>query len=473
MYNLQMLQNIANPKMPAVRDPLEQAGALAQIQNSMTQGQLGQQQVQAGTDAQVQRQAAQVKQVKLQQILSQPNAIGPDGVPTKETLLAIGQIDPEHAAALQKAFGLDQSSQSEIALKKAQTENIPVDNARADKVFAETLANNKAMRDQAAANAKAAAEKPIEVPQGGAVLDPVTKQPIFTNPAKPPTEKSLQHVAVIDPRDKTQTPIYASFNAESGTFTDQSGNVIPNARPVPTLATMGDTAGLTDAAKQMLANQLLATGQIPNVGSGAAGVKQRTDIANRAAAGSSETPNLAASGANFKADSGSLAALQKNRDAVVAFENTAGKNLDLFLSKAKGIIDSGSPWINSPLRTVAQSGLGSGDLAAFNAARQVAINEIAKVTSNPGLSGQLSDSARHEVEAFIPANATLKQVYNVANVLKQDMKNRHDSYDQQLAEIKGRMSGTPVSTSAPKIGDVKKFANGKTGKWDGQGWVQQ
>ena len=103
---------------------------------------------------------------------------------------------------------------------------------------------------------------------------------------------------------------------------------------------------------------------------------------------------------------------------------------------------------------------GSADLAAFNTARQVAINEIAKVTSSPGLSGTLSDSARHEVEAFIPENATLAQVLAVAKTLRADMKNRHESLDEQIRAIQKRIGGggkqaqeTPPAP-APPSGDA-------------------
>jgi hypothetical protein len=161
--------------------------------------------------------------------------------------------------------------------------------------------------------------------------------------------------------------------------------------------------------------------------------------------------DLASEASAYKANQSSLTGLVKNRDAVTAFESTAGKNLDLLLGQAGKIVDSGSPWINQPLRSVDQKGLGSEDLAAYNAARQVAINEVAKVTSNPALSGNLTDSARHEVEAFIPADATLAQTYRVAKILKQDMANRHQSYNDQIADISSRIGrGGVVNDQGPR-----------------------
>lgn len=209
--------------------------------------------------------------------------------------------------------------------------------------------------------------------------------------------------------------------------------------------------GLKDAALDQAAERYATTGQLPPAGRGAAGIAQNRTIMNRAAelhpAGS-----ITANSAEYKANSDSLKKIQSNFDQVSAFENTAGKNLDLFLKTAQPIVDSGSPWINKPLRTVAQGALGSGDQAAFNAARQTAVTEIAKVLNSSNASGVLSDSARHEVEGLIGPDASMKQIVSAANVLKQDMANRHQSYADQISDIKGRLNGgtaPPATTSAP------------------------
>jgi hypothetical protein len=197
---------------------------------------------------------------------------------------------------------------------------------------------------------------------------------------------------------------------------------------------------LTPEAVQFWAQAAAAGIPLPSMGMGASGANARQQIINAAPAAANGTP-LAEARATQRADSASLAKMQSMRDAVVSFEKTALANLDILLNSAKPLIDSGSPLLNQPLRAIDRRALGSADLAAYEAARRVAINEIAKVTSNPTLAGQLSDSARHEVESFIPAEATLAQVYSVANILKQDMANRHKYLDESLGEIRGRMSG--------------------------------
>lgn len=198
--------------------------------------------------------------------------------------------------------------------------------------------------------------------------------------------------------------------------------------------------GMSPTAFDQAAEKYIQTGQLPPSGRGGPSLALNKAIMNR---GAELHPGeaLAENSATFKANQDSLRKLQTNFDQVTAFENTAGKNLDVFLNTAKKVVDSGSPWINKPLRSVNASGLGGEDQAAFNAARTTALTEIAKVLNSSNASGVLSDSARHEVEGLIGPGATLKQIMSAANVLKQDMSNRHDSYQQQIDDIHGRMKG--------------------------------
>ena len=230
----------------------------------------------------------------------------------------------------------------------------------------------------------------------------------------------------------------------------------------------GTGGGLTGPALDQAAQRFGQTGVLPSLGMGAVGAQTRKAIMNRAAE-IAPAGNIAVNSAEYKANQTSLTNVQKNFDQVNAFENTAGKNLDLFLGTAQKAIDSGSPWVNTPLRAVAAGGLGSADLAAFNAARTTALTEIAKVLNSSNASGVLSDSARSEVGQLIGPNASLKQIVSAANILKQDMANRHDAYQEQIGDIQNRLQGAqgggPAQSGAPSkpptathtaIGDTDK-----------------
>jgi hypothetical protein len=220
-----------------------------------------------------------------------------------------------------------------------------------------------------------------------------------------------------------------------------------------------NNSGLSEEALNSQADRFNETGgDMVAMGRGDAAINTRTAIINRAAerAAEKEGPvDFAANKGAYRANVKSLGDLTDQHDQVVSFENTSRKNLETFLQKAQDLAakygDTGIPWLNTPFRNVEKDFGGNPDIPAYNAARQVAINEIAKVTNNPGLKGQLTDTARKEVENFIPANATLAQTLAVAQVLKQDMENRRLSLEAQIGETAKRLGRGVKSLSAEDL----------------------
>jgi hypothetical protein len=221
--------------------------------------------------------------------------------------------------------------------------------------------------------------------------------------------------------------------------------------------------GLNQNAIDQAAERYATTGVLPPTARGAAGLAQNRVIMNRA---SELYPqgSIAQNSAIYSANKSSLTNIQKNFDNVSAFENTAGKNLDQFISTAKNIVDSGSPLINTPVRAVSDKIAGSANMAAFNAARTTALTEIAKVLNSSNASGVLSDSARGEVSSLIGPDATLAQIYSAANILRTDMANRHQSYQEQINDIQGRLGekSRTQTTAATGGGGVTIPAGAKT-----------
>jgi len=217
-------------------------------------------------------------------------------------------------------------------------------------------------------------------------------------------------------------------------------------------------------------------------GFGMGGKADKAAIMNRAAArvraGLDQDVDIASAQAGFRADSGSLTQLQKNLDAVSAFEDTAFKNADQFIAAAQKVIDSGSPLANQPLRTLSDKVVGAPQVPTYQAARQVFANEIAKITSNPTLSGQLSDRSREEVAGYLPENATLKQTLDVVKLLKQDADNRRTALQDQITKVKGRISGGGGRAGGAGAGggasavpvNTRGTINGVPVWWDGKGW---
>lgn len=221
---------------------------------------------------------------------------------------------------------------------------------------------------------------------------------------------------------------------------------------------------LSGPALDMAASNFLKTGGgLPPMGLGKKAADARIKIINRAAE-MFPSLDLATQKALHTANAKSLGDLTVRNDALNAFERTGKKNLDLFLAKAALVADSGSPWINQPLRKVSERGMGDKDMAAFNAARQVATVEIGRVLNNPNMTGVLSDSARAEIAHLIPPDATFEQIYEAAKILNQDMDNRRTEYDAQLNFIRSRImnfSGQPAAVP-PALGGGTPPTGGRT-----------
>jgi len=205
---------------------------------------------------------------------------------------------------------------------------------------------------------------------------------------------------------------------------------------------------LTPDALNLTAKMYAMTGQLPPMGLGKTGAAVRASIINKAA-DEYKSLDLPQQIAAYKANQQSLTKVQGTADKVSAFENTAGKNLDQFLSLAEKIPDTGSPWVNQPIRSLDVKALGSTDLAAANAAREVALREIARVTNDPNLSGSLTDSARKEIQGLSPESATFAQIKAVAKVLRQDMANVHSGLNEQIADIQRRIATPPGQAIQP------------------------
>jgi hypothetical protein len=269
------------------------------------------------------------------------------------------------------------------------------------------------------------------------------------NKTTPVDQQELADFLKNPPHGYKGTPTeYARWKA---TLAPQAQVVISNAA----------AGGLKDAALDNAAEKYWSQGVLPAGGRGPAVMAQNQKIMNRAAELHSGESIVEGSAA-YKANLDSLKKLQTNFDQVTAFENTAGKNLDVFLKTAKNVVDSGVPLINQPLRTVTGK-VGGTDQIAFDTARTTALTEIAKVLNSSNASGVLSDSARHEVEGLIGKDATLAQIYSAANILKQDMANRHESYAAQIKDIQGRMPNKNTSSG----GGAKKEAHPEEKKYPG------
>lgn len=221
-------------------------------------------------------------------------------------------------------------------------------------------------------------------------------------------------------------------------------------------------SGMTPDDFARAGEQYARTGVMPPMGRDSATRGRISHMANEWARNEGLSPaEVVQMQAAYAGDKESLKKFQTQRDQIVSFESAAKKNIDLFLDQAKQLPDSGIPWLNTPLRLLDEKLVGRDFMPAIRAAQRVMNNEVAKVTGGGGLGGVLSDSARHDIDELNGKDITFPAAVKLANVMKQDMANRHGSMDSTLSDIKSRIGGGGASGGGSTA--TKRF-NLKTGQ---------
>lgn len=236
---------------------------------------------------------------------------------------------------------------------------------------------------------------------------------------------------------------------------------IPRWKPEPSMD------GLDSLTQDFLANMYADYGSLPPRGiltnpAGRSILSQAARI---------DGANPMAGKADLAANQGSLVQITKNLNAVQAFGRTAEKNAKVMLAVMKNIPDTGSPFLNKPIRELSNAVGGNAEMAAYKAAVRVVIPEFARLLTSQSLAGQLTDTAQREMEHVIAGDYSLKQMEKVFEVLRQDKENRITDLSNQKNQIRQTIRN-PLSGGADvSVGGTVKWgldANGKPVKIGGQ-----
>lgn len=218
----------------------------------------------------------------------------------------------------------------------------------------------------------------------------------------------------------------------------------------------GVTAWTPEAIHQA-AVQLVTSNTAPSTGRD---TLAKAQIYNEAAR-LDPTGNWAVRGAEFKTDVSDLAGLKKLQSQVTQAEGTARSNLEIMRKASKGLPGVGMPLLDAPIRSIAGAmGDYAGDygtnVTGFEAARQVATSEVAKVITQMSASGVLSDHAQAEARDLIKPGATADQIERALQIIHADMDNRIKQISGEVSNVQGRLAG-PVETGArkPRVLSVK------------------
>jgi hypothetical protein len=254
------------------------------------------------------------------------------------------------------------------------------------------------------------------------------------------------HPAGVPIKSENLGNVVRNYYAD-GTTKDEKVGVSPNTQvrvnvQQPELG--GDTI-------QILASDWYTSGQAPFVARTPAAIHALDQVAKEVKRQHPDW-NPAITRANYGADKSSLASIQKSTDAINSFETTALKNADLMMGFAQKLTDTKSPIVNRYIRDWQSVAAGDPNVRSFEAARRVFANEVAKITSNPNMSGVLTNEARQEIDKIVSGDVTLPQLQSIVSTLKKDMENRRTSLNSQIGEIKGRISGTTPTHPADASG---------------------
>ena len=152
------------------------------------------------------------------------------------------------------------------------------------------------------------------------------------------------------------------------------------------------------------------------------------------------TPEDVVSGrAGFKADTMSLNKITPQYDAITAFEKTALRNGKILTELVDKADTTGVPFIEKWVRA-GRKATGDPDVAKFDAQINAYRAEVARILTQPNLSGVLTDTARKEAEEFLQSGASPQQIKQVVSLLERDFNNRKETLEEQIGNIRGRMS---------------------------------
>lgn len=154
------------------------------------------------------------------------------------------------------------------------------------------------------------------------------------------------------------------------------------------------------------------------------------------------------------ANRAALTALTKQKAAIDSYESLAKKNGAVLVQLAEKVDNTGLPVIERWLRA-GQQATGDPDVAKFNAQIQIYRAEVARILSNPSLTGVLTDHARTEAEGFLQGGASSGQIRAVVELFNQDFERRSQSINEELDSLRGKKPQSAPSNDGWTITPVQ------------------
>lgn len=164
------------------------------------------------------------------------------------------------------------------------------------------------------------------------------------------------------------------------------------------------------------------------------------------------------------ADKAAAVAISKDLSAIRPYGEMLDKNADIAVDLAKKAIATDSRLANKSINWLKQNMSDNPDVAEFLAQTTFVQTEAARVLNNPRLVGQLTDTARQEMEHVISGDMPIKSYERVIRRIQTDGRNRIQAMENQRDRIlagTGRPKEIPQSELAKtgESGAVPRGAN--------------
>jgi hypothetical protein len=162
------------------------------------------------------------------------------------------------------------------------------------------------------------------------------------------------------------------------------------------------------------------------------------------------------SSVGVKANAGALMQNSKDLAAIRPYKEMLDTNIDIAIDLGRKVIKSDSAKANRSLNWIKQNAGDHPDTAEYLAQINFVQTEAARVLSNPRLVGQLSDSARHEMQDVVSGNMPLNSSERVLNRIKKDGENRVNALVKEHDRLSGKADAS--TTGAQPYSDADKEA---------------
>lgn len=211
--------------------------------------------------------------------------------------------------------------------------------------------------------------------------------------------------------------------------------------------------GWRPEAIDRMAESYRLTGKMPTqIGRTKADAPLRQLVMNRAAAMGGSAADSQVNAADHKALSTTLTALEKWHGMVGSYEETAVKSANLVAKLAdKGAspttFNKINQWINS-----GRVQTNDKDVINFNNAMNTFVHEYAKIMSGGTGAAATTEGAAHRAQELLNQGMSSGAVKSVIDQLKQEMKFRIDSNQEQIDKTRERLRNIGKTPAAPTGG---------------------